>query len=625
MPDGNDDPQAFGQTCADRQDGVALRILATTDLHMKLLPHDYLSGLPCDRGSLAQAASLIERHRLSAPNVLLVDNGDFLQGTPLGDQAALNARRHHPAIAAMNLMGYDAAAIGNHDFAFGIDLLQAVARQARFPLLAANLRVKGKTDFLKYVILDRRVRTDRGQPADLRIGVIGFMPPQTTAWDSDLGRHMACDDILLTARRLVPQIRAEGADLVIALAHSGISHRPWTPGAENVAAELALVDGIDAIVAGHTHQVFPGGGLASAPGIDAVAGTLEGKPAVMPGFGGSHLGVIDLRLERGLRQEWRLAGAAARCEAVMSLDVPVAPAIVKAVAPTHRRTVSQLNTAVARSNRRISSHFALAGMDPVSALVNMAQRWHVRKSLRGTALEGMPVLSAAAPFRAGGRSGPLHYTDLAPGRLTQASLADIYPFPNRICALVLSGAELLGWLERSVSLFNRIVPGQQDQMLVDPRFPAYQFDVIQGLRWQVDLSQPAAFRTDGTATGASRVRDAMWRGRPLADDDLFVLATNSFRLASHGLFSTLASARECALPVGPRAPEVIRNYLRRRRRIDIDPAPSWHFAPMPGTTVIFHTSPAGLSLLPGLARDSGRRMEDAGRTEDGFARVRLHL
>lgn len=625
MPDGNGDLQGFGPASADTQDGVALRILATTDLHMKLLPHDYLSGHPCDRGSLAQAASLIERHRRSAPNVLLVDNGDFLQGTPLGEQAVLNTRHDHPAIAAMNLMGYDAAAIGNHDFAFGIDLLQSVARQARFPLLAANLQVRGKPDFLKYVILNRRLRSDRGKPIDLRIGVIGFLPPQTTAWDSDLGRRMACDDILLTARRLVPEIRAQGADLVIALAHSGISHRPWTPGAENVAVELALVDGIDAIVAGHTHEVFPGSGMASAPGIDAIAGTLEGKPAVMPGFGGSHLGVIDLWLERGPWQEWRVAGALARCEVVTSLDVPVAPAIVKAVAPTHRKTVSRLNTPIARSGRRISSHFALAGVDPVSALVNMAQRWHVRKSLRGTTFEGVPVLSAAAPFRAGGRSGPLHYTDVGPGRLSQANLADIYPFPNRICALALSGAELLAWLERSASLFNRIVPGQADQMLADPRFPAYQFDVIQGLCWQVDLSQPAAFRMDGTATGASRIRNALWRGRPLADDDLFVLATNSYRLASHGLFSTLAATRQCVLPPGPRTPEVIRNYLRRRRRIDIDPAPSWHFVPMPGTTVILQTSPAGLSLLPDIAGDSGRRIEDAGRTEDGFAQVRLHL
>lgn len=625
MPDGNGNRQGLDHACVQTQDRVVLRILATTDLHMKLLPHDYLSGRPCDRGSLAQAAALIERHRHAAANTLLVDNGDFLQGTPLGDQAALNHRSDHPAVAAMNLMGYDAAALGNHDFAFGLELLRSVARQARFPLLAANLRVRGGPDFPNYVILGRRVTTLAGTQADLRIGLIGFLPPQTTAWDSDLGRRMACDDIVLTARRMVPRIRAEGADLVIALAHTGISSRSWTPGAENVAADLAAVDGIDAIVAGHTHQVFPGDGMALADGIDAGAGTLGGKPAVMPGFGGSHLGVIDLWLERSPWQGWRATKATARCEPVSAPRVPAAPAIVRVVDPAHRRTLSSLNTTIARTDRRIASHLAMAGIDPVSTLVNMAQRWHVRNRLRGTSLGALPVLSAAAPFRAGGRGGPIHFTDVAAGRLSRAGLADIYPFPNRICALLLSGADLRGWLERSASVFNRIAPGRADQRLTDPRFPAYQFDVIQGLRWTIDLSQPAGFRSDGTATGGGRVRDVTWAGRPLADEALFVLATNSYRLASHGLFSTLAPAMRRILPPGPRTPEVIRNYLRRRRRIAIDPAPSWRFAPLPDTSVLLQTGPEAPSLLPGLSECSGRGIEDTGETADGFAMIRLHL
>lgn len=637
MPDENGDLRVAGVVQAEvagpgrapppeaaAPDRVSLRLLATTDLHMKILPHDYLSGQPCDRGSLAQIASLIEDHRRQAANTLLVDNGDFLQGTPLGDQAALTDRGNHPAIAAMNLMGYDAAAIGNHDFAFGIDLLKAAARQAQFPFLAANLRVRGQADFPRSVIVERRVRTHRGSDAALRIGLIGFLPPQTAAWDNDLGRRIACDDILLTARQLVPEMRARGADLVIALAHTGISHRPWSPGAENVAADLAGVEGIDAIVAGHTHEVFPGDGMASSAGIDPVAGTLEGKPAVMPGFGGSHLGIIDLRLARQPGTGWRLEGALAWMEAVTMRELPAAPAIVRAVAPSHRRTMSGLNTAIARSNHRISSHLALVGPDPVSNLVNLAQRWHVRKALQGTPLGALPVLSAAAPFRAGGRSGPAHYTDVAPGRLSRASLADIYPFPNRICALAVNGADLRGWLERAASIFNPIVPGLPDQALADPLFPPYQFDVIHGLRWRIDLAAPPAFRLNGTPTGASRIRDLSFRGRPLSDGDRFVLATNSYRLASHGLFSTLAPDRPCVVPPGPRTPEVIRNYLRRRRRLGDSGAPPWRFLPMPDTSVILETGPEGVELLPDLPH-GWHRLEDAGPGQSGFARLRLYL
>lgn len=623
MRDGTSQIKISDRPPQQSRETIVLRVLATTDTHMKLLPHDYLAGRPCEQGSLAQIASLVERHRSKARNVLLVDNGDFLQGTPLGDLAAQRGAKDHPAIATMNLMGYDAAAIGNHDFAFGLDVLQAAARQARFPLLAANLSVRARADFPAYAILRRRVVTETGRSVTLCIGLVGFLPPQTTAWDRDLAGRMACADILATARRVVPKIRAEGADLVIALAHSGISSRPCAPGAENVAAELGALDGIDAIVAGHTHEVFPGN-IAPAAGIDAVGGTLSGKPAVMPGFAGSHLGVIELLLTNDGPDGWRLSGATARCEAV-GAHLPPAPAILRAVAPSHRLTLSHLGRRIGSSEQRISSYFALIGVDPALTLVNMAQRWFVRKSLHGTALDGVPVLSAAAPFRAGGRGGPHHYTDVAAGRLRLGNLTDIYSFSNRICAVQIDGAGLRGWLERSASLFNRIMPGHADQPLTDPRFPAYQFDVIEDLRWRIDLSSPAPFLADGTPTGSSRVRDLTWRGRALRDDDRFVLATNSYRMAGCGLFAALAADKATAMPAGPQTRDVIRNYLRQRRRVSIDAAPPWQFQPMPGTSVTFQTGPNGIPLLPRIAARAGRQLDHIGLTSEGFAVVRVHL
>lgn len=622
MPDGNSRIHLTDPPSSQNCDTVVLRILATTDMHMKLLPHDYLAGRPCDRGSLAQVASLVERHRCMARNVLLVDNGDFLQGTPLGDLAARSPGKRHPAIAAMNLMGYDAAAIGNHDFAFGLDVLHSAARQARFPLLAANLTVRGRSGFPGYVVLDRRVQTQDGHPATLRIGLVGFLPPQTTAWDRDLAQHMTCADILATARRVIPEMRAQGADLIIALAHSGISSRPCVAGAENVAADLGALGGIDAIVAGHTHEVFPGD-IPAIDGVDAVGGTLSGTPAVMPGFAGSHLGVIDLSLTHDPSEGWTVSGAVARCEPVGG-HFQAAPAILKTVAPSHRLTLGQLGARIGSTERRISSYFSLVGVDPALRLVNMAQRWFVRKRLASSP-DSLPVLSAAAPFRAGGRGGPYHYTDVAAGRLRLGNLADIYSFANRICAIEMDGSGLRDWLERSASLFNQIVPGRPDQPLTDPRFPAYQFDVIQGLSWSIDLSLPAGFRADGTPTGSRRVCDVTWRGSPLADDARFILATNSYRLSGCGLFASLAMNRPLALPPGPQTRDVIRNYLRQRRRLSIDPGPVWRFRPLADTSVTFQTGPTGIPLLSDAIASTGLRMEPAGQTDDGFATVRMHL
>lgn len=624
MPDGTGEIELSDRPPAELGEIAVLRLLATTDMHMKLLPHDYLADRSCARGSLAQVASLVERHRRRVPNTLLVDNGDFLQGNPLADVAATWTARGHPAIAAMNLMGYDAAALGNHDFAFGLDVLRSVARQARFPLLAANLRIKGRSEFAPYVIRTRHVLTESGRRATLRIGIVGFLPPQTIAWNRELSDRVACDDILATARRIVPYMRAKGADLVIALAHSGISAERDTPGAENAAADLGQVEGIDAIVAGHTHEVFPGP-VATASHIDMARGTLGGTPAVMPGFGGSHLGIIDLRLVQDQAGAWRVSRATARCEAVGGADLPPAPAILRTVAPVHRSTVAQMGTRIAFSDQRITSYFTLIGYDPALTLVNMAQRWFVRKSLQGTAFEGVPVLSAAAPFRAGGRGGPLHYTDVEPGRLRLSSLNDIYSFSNRLCALPISGAEVRNWLERSASLFNRLEPGRTDQALANPRFPPYQFDVLCDLGWQIDLSAPAAFLADGTPTGGSRIRDLTWRGRPVRDDDRFVVATNGYRQADCGLFATLLAGRPSVLPGSPLARDILRNYLRRRRRLSVDARPGWAFAPLSGASAMFETGPQGIGQMPRAAAACGRRLEYLGQNDDGFALMRLYL
>ncbi|WP_295043222.1 5'-nucleotidase C-terminal domain-containing protein [uncultured Paracoccus sp.] len=214
---------------------------------------------------------------------------------------------------------------------------------------------------------------------------------------------------------------------------------------------------------------------------------------------------------------------------------------------------------------------------------------------------------------------------MPPGRLRLGNLTDIYSFPNRICALLVTGADLRGWLERSASLFCQIQPGRADQPLTDPGFPAYQFDVIQDLHWQIDLSQPSAFARDGCRTSGSRVRDLTWRGGPVGDDDRFVLATNSYRLAACGLFAPLTAGTPVILPPGPQTRDVIRDYLRQRRRLSIDPPPAWQFMPMPGTSVLFETGPQGLSLLPDIAASCGRRMEHAGQSDGDFALVRLYL
>ena len=627
MPDGSG--EATKGASAPSGDIVALRILATTDVHMNVLPYDYLADRPSGRGGLARTASLIARRRAEVDNCLLLDNGDFLEGTPLGDFAARRTAgmdRPHPAIAAMNALAYDAAALGNHDFSFGLAFLRGATDRARFPVLAANLHVRRGRGFAPYAIVDRSLRDVAGRQVPMRIGLVGFLPPQTAEWDRDLSSDLICDDIVATAGRIVPQMRRAGAQIVIALAHTGIGDPAARPGMENAATALAATPGIDAVIAGHTHQVFPGRDFRAIPGIDPQRGTLAGKPAVMAGFGGSHLGVIDLRLRRDGAGGWQVAAFDCRAEAVPA-DLPAAPEIARPVMADHRDTLRQLRRRVGRSDAALTSYFALIGVDPGLRLVNMAQRWHVRAGLRGTCWQDLPVLSASAPFRAGGRGGPGHYTDVPGGRLSLRSLSDLYSFPNRICAIRLDGAQLRDWLERAAGMFRRITPGGHDQPLLAEDFPCYNFDVVDGVTWQVDLSQPARFGPDGRLADAAacRIRDLCWQGRPLQDRDVFVLATNSYRLASCGLFSPLVAGNEVALKDGALTRDVLRHYIRRRRRIRVRHRAHWRFAPMPGTSVLFETGPGSLDHLAELERHLPGRLDHTGASGDGFVRFRLFL
>lgn len=618
------DGEAAGGAQADQGCGMRLRILATSDLHMHLLPYDYLAGRPSDHVGLARTASLIHEKRAEVPACLLLDNGDFLQGGPMGEVVARQSctAHDHPAIAAMNALAYDAVALGNHDFNFGLAFLRRSVGRARFPVLAANLTLRQSKGFAPYALLQRQLTDAAGRVHPLRIGVMGFLPPQTEEWDDDLRRAMRSTDIIDSARQIVPRLKALGADVIIALAHSGIGPPEPSTRMEHAATALAALPGVDAVIAGHTHEVFPAPHWQGRPGVDPVRGTLCGKPAVMPGFGGSHLGMIDLDFRIDPAGLPEITGFQVAC-------LPVAPGtpssrlVTRPVQAAHRATLRQLGTRVGRSALPLSSHFAVIGHDDGLRLVNLAQRWHVRRQLAGTPFAHLPVLSATAPYRAGGRGGAHHYTHVAPGRLSLRHIADLYSFPNRVTAIRLSGAQLRDWLERSASMFNRVEHGARDVPLQNPEFPIYNFDVIDGVTWQIDLSQPARFHPDGRLADAAarRILDLRWQSAAVGDGDSFILATNSYRLAGCGLFSPLVSNNEVVLARDALTQDVLRRYVRQRRRICLPTQATWRFMAQPESSVLFQTSPdASRGHLP-----DPHRLEPLGRTPEGFQLIRYFL
>jgi len=619
-----------------------LRIMETTDLHVHVFPYDYYSDRPIDTVGLARTAAHITAIRAEATNSMLVDNGDFLQGNPMGDYIAyergMKEGDMHPVIAAMNTLGFDASTLGNHEFNYGLDFLMKSVAGAAFPVVSANIAktmgaspTEDTTLLPPYVILQRMVTDGDGLEHQINVGLIGFVPPQVMTWDRrHLEGNVSARDIVETAKAYVPQMKEQGADIIIALSHSGIGSADHTDGMENASVPVAAIDGIDAVITGHSHLVFPSSVYDGYAGVDAAAGTIHGKPATMGGFWGSHLGVIDLMLERS-GNEWKIVTHSAEVRPITKRNedrsitalVESDPAVLASVQKEHDETLAYIRRAVGKTSAPLHSYFALVADDPSVQIVSIAQKWYIDEMMKGTAYESLPVLSAAAPFKAGGRGGAEYYTDVPAGDVAIKNVADLYLYPNTIRAVKVTGAQLKDWLERSAGMFNQVTQGQADQILLNPDFPSYNFDVIDGVTYKIDLSQPSKFDPSGGPLNddASRIVDLMYDGKPVVPSDEFIVATNNYRAGGGGSFP--GAMGDTIVFEGPDTNrDIIVRYIVEQGTINPSADANWRFSNLPDTSVIFETGPKARDYISDV---KGVSIEDAGEGPDGFARFRISL
>ncbi len=535
----------------------------------------------------------------------------------------------------MNLLRYDAATLGNHEFNFGLRWLGRMLEDADFPVTSANTitrmgetPVEDETLLAPTIILERTVTATDGSRHDLRIGVIGLLPPQITTWDQyHLQGKLQSRCMVEAAMAHVPRLRAQGADIVVALAHTGIDPDWHLKKMENAALPLARVPGINAILAGHTHQVFPAaGGPPDHPdgeGIDNSAGTLHGIPTVMAGFRGSHLGVLDLDLEH-VDGGWHVVGHHAQARLVMGGNLtPADTEISQAMAPAHEMTLKLADRPIGRTKIPLHSYLAHVRNDPATQIVTRAQYAELKQRLKGSSLEGLPILSASAPFKTGNRAGPGYYTDISEGGLHLRNAADLYVFPNTLCGLRLTGAELHDWLERAAICYNQITPGSTDQELCNAHVPGHNFDTICGLSYSIDLAQPARYDLSGQMADhdSFRIRNLRYHGRPVSGSDEFILATNSFRAYGGGPFVQWPEEKFVFTGRQP-IRDIVARFIQNNDECPDIARRVWRFTPMPGTHVIYQTGP-GIRAYPDDIAALGA--EDLGNSDTGFARLRIAL
>ena len=367
---------------------VAVRILSTTDLHTNLVNYDYYQDKETQNLGLAKTALLIAKAKAENPNVVLVDNGDTIQGTPLGTYKAIvdpiEAGEQHPMYQALNSLGYDAGTLGNHEFNYGLDFLNKVITSAGLPLVNANV-LNAQTNqpmFKTHEIIQKTFTDSNGNEVTLKVGITGIVPPQILNWDKALLEgKVVVNDAVESLNALVPQMKAEGADIIVVLSHSGIGDNVYEKGEENVGYQIAGVPGVDAVVTGHSHAEFPSGNgtgfYEKYPGVDGVNGTINGTPVTMAGKYGDHLGVIDLDLTFS-NGKWTVSKGTGAIRKIDTKSTETDQSIWAIAKEAHEGTVNYVRQEVGQTTAPINSFFALVKDDPSVQIVNNAQIWYAK-------------------------------------------------------------------------------------------------------------------------------------------------------------------------------------------------------------------------------------------------------
>ncbi len=625
---------------------ASVAILETTDIHSNVLSYDYYRLQPDDSLGYERTATLIRRARAQFPNSFLFDDGDTIQGSVLADYQAMvkpvTCTQELGMYRAMDAIGYDGGTIGNHEFNYGLPFLAQVTgtpmdvtgnqRQhcagPHFPQVLANVfsTRDGKPIFKPWTVVRKNITAYTADGSKivvpLRIGIIGFTPPPIMQWDKQhLAGKVDVSGVVEAARKYLPQLQAQHPDLIVALLHGGLDTTPYTPQMENAGWYLAGVPGIDVLLLGHAHSEFPGPRYADMKHVDATRGFVRGTPAVMGGFFGKDLGVIQLVLDRQ-HGHWVINHDETHSEVRPICTgkhqcVPADPAIAPLVQQVHQAAIAYVNTPIGHSTLRLSSYFADEGNMTALAPVNAAQIDYVRRELPQLhpELADVPVLGAAAAFRTG-FGGPHDYTDVPAGPLTLRSAADLYFYPNTLAAVKTDGAGLKAWLERSAQRFNRIDPNKAgEQSLINSHYVGYNFDQIQGgIHYLIDVSRPVG----------QRITALTWHGKPVTPAQPFIIATNNYRANGGGHFPGLdGSSIVLAAPDGTR--EILAQWLQRKKQIgaaDFEPT-SWNFAPLKTRGAVVFTGAANkLDVAKAAGLKNIRLLKDNG---DGTATYAIDL
>ncbi|GGJ25850.1 bifunctional metallophosphatase/5'-nucleotidase [Streptomyces brasiliensis] len=521
---------------AKRPKRYSLTVLGTTDLHGNVFNWDYFkdtdySDKAGNAVGLARISTLVNeiREEKGRCNTLLIDAGDTIQGTPLTyyyakvDPITAKGGPVHPMAQAMNAIGYDAAALGNHEFNYGIETLRKFEDQLDFPLLGANA-VDAKSlrpAFPPYFIKEFRVHGAR----PVKVAVLGLTNPGIAIWDKAYVQgKLAFPGLEEQAAKWVPKLKSLGADVVIVSAHSGASgtssYGDQLPYVENAAANVARqVPDIDAILVGHAHMEIP---------EQKVTNEQTGKTVVLsePLLWGERLTLFDIELVFS-KGRWEVESVAASLR--NSNTVVADPKITKLLTDEHEKVAEYVNQVVGSATVTLTTVDARYQDAPIIDLINKVQEDVVKAALAGTEYAALPVVSQASPFS--------RTSEIPAGNVTIRDLSSLYVYDNTLVAKLLTGAQVRAYLEYSAEYYVQTAPDavvDVEKLTNANGRPDYNYDYVSGVQYDIDVAQPAG----------SRIKNLTYNGAALDDAQQFVFAVNNYRANGGGAFPHVATAQE---------------------------------------------------------------------------------